>query len=1329
MQVRLLLGPAGSGKTFQCLTEIHQVLSASPEGPPLLLLAPKQTTYQLERQLLAAPSLPGYTRLHILSFERLSHFIFDRLGKASPRMLDEEGRLMVLRGLVARKRSELKLFRASARLTGFAQQLSLALRELQRGQLTPESLNQLAGQVQQVEGLAFKLQDLATLLGDYLDWLRAHKLQDADYLLAAATAALGEGDRRQETGDRRQETGDGSQSQVSSLKSQVGEGLSTVQGPRSTIHGPQCTVEKQETGDRSQESGDGRQKTGDRRRGTRVGDESCDEAALQAPRGGKSPSVGTFHIAHLWVDGFAEFSKPELDLLAALLPNCQQATLTFCLDQVPGQKSSWLSPWSVVRATFEACRERLAALPDAVLCIKVLPRDPAQGRFPGNPILQHLERFWADPHPFTPAQAREQTKTVQRSRFNVQGSKLSPSPGEPQVAGGPALADSLRVAACVHPEAEATLAAREILRHVRAGGRYRDITVLVRKLEGYHEPLQRVFARYEIPFFLDRRESVSHHPLAELTRSALRTVAFQWRHDDWFAALKTGLVPAEEDEIDRLENEALARGWEGATWQQPISVNTDPNLTRWLADLHRRILPPFQRLALALAGHQNKPTGPQLAAALREFWRALRLEEKLQDWAAEISGAALRLPTSVHGTVWEQMNLWLANVELAFPTQPLPLREWLPILEAGLANLSVGVIPPALDQVLIGAIDRSRNPDIKLALVLGLNETVFPAPPEPAALLTEVDRLELEKRNVVLGTSARQHLARERYYAYLALTRARQRVVLTSALHDAHGAPLSPSPFLSQLHQLFPELKFESIPSALDWRDSQHVNELIGPLLKVQGKQTGDGSQSQVSSLKSQVGEGLSAVHGPQSPDSLKSQVSSLKSGNGVGGSPDRSGAAELERLETEDLRLETSDSIQHPASSIQSWETLAALPPLAAVLERLRHFQNPRLEEALTPELAARLYGPALRTSVSRMEQFAACPFKFFVHSGLRAEERQQFELDRKEQGTFQHDVLAFFHEELRQENKRWRDITPAEARERIARIANGLRASYRDGLLQASEQTRFMARVLTESLQDFVETLVEWMRQQYRFDPVRVELPFGEDPEAPAWTIDVGRGCRLEIYGRIDRVDLCREAGSDEALCAVVDYKSSQRQLDPVLMAHGLQLQLPTYLSVLRRWPNPREFFGVRRLVPAGVFYVNLRGKYDQEQNRLDALADPAQARKRAYRHAGRFDMRALPQLDARPEVMEGDQFNYRLTKDRHVHRGSHEALPTAQFTAMLDAVEANLKRMGQEVFAGVAKVAPYRKGTTTACDQCDYRAICRIDPWVHSYRVLRRAEKETE
>jgi len=390
-----------------------------------------------------------------------------------------------------------------------------------------------------------------------------------------------------------------------------------------------------------------------------------------------------------------------------------------------------------------------------------------------------------------------------------------------------------------------------------------------------------------------------------------------------------------------------------------------------------------------------------------------------------------------------------------------------------------------------------------------------------------------------------------------------------------------------------------------------------------------------------------------------------------------------------------------------------------------LQHLANPPSSGSLAPGLAERLYGPILRTSVSRLEQFAACPFRFFVHSGLRAEERKRYELDAKEQGSFQHDVLARFHDQLRRENKQWRDVTPDDARDRIASIASDLMASYRDGLLQASEQSRFTARVLTRSLQDFVETLIGWMRLQYRFDPIAVEQPFGGDESAPAWELPLDEGHRLALYGRIDRVDLCPDPEAGAASCVVVDYKSGQLQLDQVLVEHGVQLQLLAYLSVLRRWPNASETFGWARLIPAGVFYVNLRGKYDRESSRREALGDAEQIRKRAYRHTGRFDARALRQLDARPDAQEGDQFNYRLTKNGQIYKSCREPLSTEQFYRLLDLVETNLKQMGRQVYAGMAKVDPYQKGSDTACGKCDYRSICRIDPWAHRYRVLKRTE----
>jgi ATP-dependent helicase/nuclease subunit B len=69
----------------------------------------------------------------------------------------------------------------------------------------------------------------------------------------------------------------------------------------------------------------------------------------------------------------------------------------------------------------------------------------------------------------------------------------------------------------------------------------------------------------------------------------------------------------------------------------------------------------------------------------------------------------------------------------------------------------------------------------------------------------------------------------------------------------------------------------------------------------------------------------------------------------------------------------------------------------------------------------------------------------------------------------------------------------------------------------------------------------------------------------------------------------------------------------------------------------------------------------------------------------------------------------------------------LNTADFKALLASVEANLASMGEEIYAGSAEVAPYRKGVTTACALCEYQSICRIDPWTHRFRMLKAKGKD--
>jgi len=1092
-----LIGPAGTGKSYRCLAEVRAELKRGEAGLPLLYLAPKQATFQIERELLSDPDLHGYTRLQIFSFDRLARIVLSR-GLPS-RVLSVEGRVMVLRALLARHQEELRVFRSSARLPGFARQISDAISEFQSHCVTPEALLKTAEKLQANAQLAHKLRDLALIFSGYLEWLKTRELHDPDSLLDLAADVVREGVRNAE-----------------------------------------------------------------------------------------------LRWAAVWMDGFAELTAQELRLLLALLPGCERATLAFCAEGV-NTEPDWLSPWAVAGTAAAKCIEAVRGLPDGTATVERLARGGEKNRFSTSRVLAHLESAWERASPF----AGDSTEW----------------------------ACALRVVSCPNPEAEAVLASREILRHVRAGGRFRECGVILRSLDGYHDAIRRVFTRYEIPFFIDRREPVAHHPLPELTRSVLRLAAFDWHLDDWLAVLKTGLLTEDDFAIDDLENEALERGWFGKAWQEPFTAIEGLSRAEALEEFRKKIVPPFAAFTNAVRQNAVGCTGAELADALHRLWEDLRVRETLDRWS---DGAEMDArPTAIHATVWEQMQEWGEDLALAFADQRLDLREWIAVVDAGLSSFTVGVVPPALDQVMVGTVDRSRNPNLELAIVLGVNETVFPAPVPSPVLLSESDREAMEGQQLRLGPPGRARIGHERYYGYIAFTRARRRLVVAYSAFDAMDRTLNPSIFISRLQRMFPTLEVEAWNAQGKWTEAAHMSDLLAGLVAEQAE----------------VPDGVAF-------DELRERLAKLRG--------------------------------YVPADSLSR-----------AAVERL--------------------YGRELHTSVTSLERFGQCPFKFLVHSGLRAAERKLFQVDRKKLGDFQHRVLKLFHDELKAEGKAWREITPKEARDRIARIAEDHARTYHHGLFATSARERFSVRQLSLALQNFTEVIVGWMKQ-YQFNPEAAELRFGKEGDVPSWKVELGDGRALTFNGSIDRVDLLKQNGGT-ALCVVLDFKSGRKTIDTVELYNGVQIQLPAYLNMLRHM-KPRNVFGVSELKPVGLFYVNLRGAYENGKQRDEILNERDADRRKAYRHVGHFDVTALDLLDSAKNC---EQFQFRLKKDGAPANQSKDPMTPKEFAELLDGVEARLREFGGRIFAGEASVAPYRKGSDTPCTFCDYRPICRIDPWTHQYRSL--------
>ena len=133
---------------------------------------------------------------------------------------------------------------------------------------------------------------------------------------------------------------------------------------------------------------------------------------------------------------------------------------------------------------------------------------------------------------------------------------------------------------------------------------------------------------------------------------------------------------------------------------------------------------------------------------------------------------------------------------------------------------------------------------------------------------------------------------------------------------------------------------------------------------------------------------------------------------------------------------------------------------------------QTPKLDTIIartlysdTPE------SPVLRTSVSRIEAFAECPFRYFVQSGLKAEERMAFELDARRLGSFQHAALESFHLAVKEEGLTWHDLTSNQARELMSQIVRQTMAIFHDGLMEDKPANRVTATALGQGLETFMQ------------------------------------------------------------------------------------------------------------------------------------------------------------------------------------------------------------------------------------------------------------------
>ena len=349
-----------------------------------------------------------------------------------------------------------------------------------------------------------------------------------------------------------------------------------------------------------------------------------------------------------------------------------------------------------------------------------------------------------------------------------------------------------------------------------------------------------------------------------------------------------------------------------------------------------------------------------------------------------------------------------------------------------------------------------------------------------------------------------------------------------------------------------------------------------------------------------------------------------------------------------------------------------------------------------LTAEQTRRIFTQDT-VSISRLEQFAACPYKHFIDYGLKPVKRKEFVFDPAQRGDFFHEALQQYAT-LASRLPGWPDVDEEETNRLMDQVLSPITAKWEDGPLTDDAMGRQLGRSYVRDVRRAAWLFTRHAKNS-RFTTLGTEIAFGEQGGLPPVILTLQDGRRVALRGKIDRID--RYEGDKGLYLRVIDYKSSQRDVDPTRLWYGLQLQLLLYLKAATQMQE--------NALPAGAFYFTVKDPMVSTPEDVKAEAERLIARELRLEGVVLAETEVVDAMDAdEKELSLGKIFN----KDGSV-AASADAYGLEEMQSLLQHVQKTAADLTDRIRQGCLDVSPAQDGAWCACDWCDYAAVCKLDP----------------
>ncbi|MDW4070109.1 helicase-exonuclease AddAB subunit AddB [Staphylococcus saprophyticus] len=814
--------------------------------------------------------------------------------------------------------------------------------------------------------------------------------------------------------------------------------------------------------------------------------------------------------------------------------------------------------------------------------------------------------------------------------------------------------------------------ARRILRENREQGRrFQDIAILYRD-ESYAYLMESILPQYDIPYNIDVKSSMTHHPIMEMIRSLIEVIQTGWQFDPLMRLFKTNILTKKFKDsqylIDILENFVLERGIYGKRWiddkyfdieqfrkmglkRQPLTDEERETFER-VIQLKNDVM---KKVMLFEEKINNASTAIAFATAFYEAMEAFDLPSQLMTDRDTLDVNGEHKKAEEIDQIWNGLIQILDDLVTVFDDQSMSKTRFLELFDIGLEQLEFIMIPQTLDQVSIGTMDLAKVDNKQHVYLVGANDGVLPQTVTASSLITDEEKKYFqEQSSIELSPTADILQMDEAFVCYIAMTRSRAHVTFSYALMGASGDVKEPSPFLHQIQQLYTNLEVQNIHhqhQAEPLRLMEHPHQTKIALFE---------------SLKAWLDDELVAETWLDTYQVMR-----------------------------DDTRL--NDGLTYLLSALT--------------------YDNQTVQ--LNPSLSKALYGSTINASVSRFEGYQACPFKHFASHGLRLNERTKYKPENFDLGDIFHRVLKFISEKV---NGDFKNLNPKQIHKLTTEALSEILPEVQFNLLNSTAYYRY----LSQRIGAIVETTLTALKYQgshTKFTPQRFEASFRRKPkdqsELLATPLQTKQGIPINIRGQIDRIDTYQQG--DESFVNIIDYKSSKYSgtLDLTKVYYGLQMQMMTYMDIVLQ--NKSRLGLTDMTKPGGLLYFHVH------EPRIKLAWNQLSEDKRDTEFINSFKLSGL--LNSATSVL--DAFDTRLEpsynsdivplglkKDGGIKSNSKVADEQTIYK-LIKHNKQNFIETASNIMDGHTEVAPMKYNQTLPCDFCNYKSVCHVDGMIDSKR----------